>query len=123
MEIEKLIIDIDYCSADIIEYEIININNKLQVSRYEGNFRNNNNKEKYIDKKNTIDCKEFNQFLNDINILSWNNFNESNSDILDGESFNLYLKTKNNEIIEAHGNNSFPPKYFDLINYICEILK
>lgn len=55
-------------------------------------------------------------------VSTWDNFNRSNPNVLDGEMFSLNVKIDNTEI-KAHGNNSFPTRYRQFYNTIYEIIK
>ena len=48
--------------------------------------------------------------LNDYKVGSWDNFNKSNKNVLDGNSFHMYIKT-DNDSISASGYMKWPKNY------------
>ena len=62
------------------------------------------------------------ELANTYQIKSWDGFSESNSDILDGSSFNFYA-TLDGENIHAHGSNAFPEGYREFKNALWDILQ
>ena len=105
---------------------------------YDIEFSNN----KYIlkIKPNNVpeeETKEFelneNQILEIINILNkyevfnWDGFHKNNKNVLDGDSFNLNLYTKNKDNISASGYMMWPKNYLnvknELDNYFMNIYK
>ena len=83
------------------------------------------------------ETKEFelneNQILEVINILNkydvfnWDGFHKNNKNVLDGDSFNLNLYTKNKDNISASGYMMWPKNYLnvknELDNYFMNIYK
>ena len=52
--------------------------------------------------------------LNKYNVVSWHNFKKYDRNVLDGNSFSFYLKTKNGNIIDASGYMKYPKNYYDV---------
>lgn len=52
--------------------------------------------------------------LNKYNITTWNVFKKSDKNVLDGNSFSLSIKTKNDEWIEASGYMMWPKNYSEV---------
>ena len=44
-------------------------------------------------------------------LVSWDGFHESNSDVLDGSAFSLSMTLADGRTVEAQGNNAFPTGY------------
>ena len=49
--------------------------------------------------------------LNKYDVISWNNFKKYDKNVLDGNSFSFYLKTKDNNVIDASGYMKYPKNY------------
>ena len=45
----------------------------------------------------------------------WDGFSESNPDVLDGEGFSLTLTLDDGSTVQASGENSFPPGYYEAV--------
>ncbi len=54
-------------------------------------------------------------------LAEWDGFHKSDSSILDGASFSLYMTLADGKSISAHGSNSFPPHYGDARMEICAV--
>lgn len=65
-------------------------------------------------KKYDIDekfVKKVEDILNMYNVSSWNGFDKTDKRVMDGDSFNLYIKTKENKSINASGYMKWPDNY------------
>ena len=51
------------------------------------------------------------EILNKYDVSSWDNFHENDTNVLDGDSFSLYLKMKDKEEINASGYMRYPKNY------------
>lgn len=70
-----------------------------------------------LTKKVVLDEKTIEQLVNRLNkenIYLWNGFRENDKDALDGDSFSLYISTKDNEEINASGYERWPNNYFEV---------
>lgn len=74
-----------------------------------------NQLKKEIDEDTII---ELENILNKNNIDKWNGFDKVDKYVLDGNSFSLYYKNGNNEIIESSGYMVYPNGYTDFKNDI-----
>ena len=66
----------------------------------------------YIDKE--IDKSYFEKLakvINDNKIYKWNGFDETDKDILDGYSFELIVKYKDDSTLKAYGYMKYPDEY------------
>lgn len=62
------------------------------------------------------------QLLGECEVLSWDGFSESDPDVLDGGGFDLEMILSDGKTVNAHGSNAYPKHYFDLREYIYNIL-
>ena len=56
------------------------------------------------------------------NVSSWDGFDETNENVLDGEGFSLEIGFTDGTNVKAQGDNSFPDQYVDAMGEIWEIL-
>lgn len=56
-------------------------------------------------------------------VYQWDGFNESDSMILDGESFTFSAAFSDGSSLSAYGNNRFPANYFDFRSELTELLQ
>lgn len=54
---------------------------------------------------------EVEQLLNKYEVFKWNGFNKSDNNVLDGDSFNFIVVTKEDDHISASGYMSWPDHY------------
>jgi hypothetical protein len=54
-------------------------------------------------------------------VNKWHGFNKSDHDVLDGDSFSIYVKLSNDKTIEASGYMSWPDNYRNVRDEISEI--
>ena len=66
---------------------------------------------------------ELESILNKYDIYKWNDFNKSNNDVLDGDSFSLSIYYDNNNNISAHGYMSWPKNYREFKNDIISLFE
>jgi hypothetical protein len=57
------------------------------------------------------------------NLQNWDGFNESDSQVMDGNSFKLEINLDDGTSVKAHGNNLYPQGYNDVKNEIRELFK
>ena len=57
------------------------------------------------------DVKRLESILNKYNVGSWNGFSKSDHNVLDGNSFSLYLRTEDDDTVEASGYMKWPKNY------------
>ena len=62
--------------------------------------------------------KEIEDKLNEYEVINWNNYNKSSQDVLDGNSFSINIKYKDDESISAHGYESWPKNYREVRSYL-----
>ena len=56
-------------------------------------------------------------------LVSWNGFNESCSDVLDGSAFSLSMTLADGRTVDAQGNNAFPGGYNEAESEILQIYR
>ena len=61
-----------------------------------------------VDKEIT---KKLEAILNKYSVGSWNGFSKSDHNVLDGDSFSLYLRTEDDDTVEASGYMKWPKNY------------
>lgn len=59
------------------------------------------------------DVEALEALIDDCELWQWNGFSESNSCVLDGESFGLSVRFADGKTLQAYGNNAFPEGYHD----------
>ncbi len=59
------------------------------------------------------DVETLEKLVSDYELLSWAGFDETNSNVLDGESFSFSVSFSDGTSISASGSNSFPKGYSD----------
>lgn len=65
--------------------------------------------------------KKIEEILNKYDVGTWNEFNKSDSRVLDGNSFNLDIKFINDDKIYASGYMMWPKNYFEFRNEIINL--
>ena len=84
-----------------------NNNCMLQIKRY-----GSSNEEEYnVDKCILNDIEKI---LNKYNVSSWDGFNKSDKNVLDGDSFSLSIETKDEKWIDASGYMKWPKNYSEV---------
>lgn len=68
------------------------------------------------------DINSFISILNKHNVISWDGFNKSDKDVLDGDSFHLYVTYNDNRNISASGYMMYPNNYRDFKNDINDLI-
>lgn len=76
----------------------------LQIKRY-----GSSNKEKYNVDKCVL--KDIEKILNKYNVSSWDGFNKSDKNVLDGDTFSMYIVYGNNKSISSSGYMMYPNNY------------
>ena len=56
-------------------------------------------------------------------LVSWDGFNESSSDVLDGSAFSLSMTLADGRTVDAQGNNAFPGWYNEAASEIMDIYR
>ena len=69
------------------------------------------------------DMEKLNNIIKDNNIDSWDGFDESDDNVLDGYGFKLIVKYKNGDDIEAEGYMQYPDNYKKGDNALEEFLE
>ena len=67
-----------------------------------------------LDEDKTISTSyldELKKVIDDNNLQDWNNFDEKDNDVLDGEGFYLEIIYEDGTTIKASGSNKFPDNY------------
>lgn len=60
--------------------------------------------------------KRIEDVLNKYNVASWNGFNKSDQNVLDGDSFSIYIDYNDNGYISASGYMMWPDNYSNVKN-------
>ena len=72
------------------------------------------------------ELKDIESILNKYKVSKWNNYNKSNKHVLDGNSFNLYIKYSNKNI-SARGYMKYPRNYHkfkkEIDSYVKKYIK
>lgn len=68
------------------------------------------------------EVKEIINKLNEYNVINWNGFRKTNKNVLDGNSFSLYIKYSGDESISASGYMMWPKNYREVCSYLDEKL-
>ena len=55
--------------------------------------------------------KKLSKIIDDNDIKSWDGFDKSDKDVMDGHSFSLFIKYKSGESLSAHGYMKYPSNY------------
>ena len=69
------------------------------------------------------DMDKLNSIIKENNIASWDGFDESDNNVLDGYGFKLVVKYKNGNTIEAKGYMKYPDNYKKGHNALEEFLE
>ncbi len=64
-------------------------------------------------------CKIYEEY----ELFKWDGFDESNSGVLDGESFSLDIYMTDGVFINVRGDNAFPENYFEVMGKLMEVLE
>ena len=70
--------------------------------------------DKYETEVDSNFVKKVEDILNKYNVASWNGFNKSNQNVLDGDSFSIHIDYGNNGYISASGYMMWPDNYSDV---------
>lgn len=68
------------------------------------------------------DVKEIMNKLNEYNVLDWNGFRKVDKNVLDGNSFSIFLRNGDEELVSASGYMMWPKNYREVRNYLDEKL-
>ena len=63
------------------------------------------------------------EVLNEYDVLSWDKFNKSDKNVLDGNSFSLYMKIDDKNSVEASGYMEWPKNYGNVKGELDDIFK
>ena len=99
---------VGYAMNARVRYEIDYDNNEYKTSIIPNGIPDEDKLEIKINKE-VIDRIE--QVLNKYNISKWNGFDKVDKNVLDGDSFSLYLRMQNDKTIEASGYMKWPDNY------------
>ena len=89
-------------------YELDYNNNKYIAKILPNEVPDENIKEVEVPKEVV---KEIESILEKYNISKWNGFNKTDKNVLDGNSFSLYITTEDDKQIEASGYMKWPDNY------------
>lgn len=64
-----------------------------------------------------------NEWVDTYNIRSWDGFNKSRKDVLDGGGFRIEITLATGETITAHGDNAYPKGYGDANRALNDIIE
>lgn len=64
-----------------------------------------------------------NEWVDTYNIRSWDGFDKSRKDVLDGGGFRIEITLATGETITAHGNNAYPNGYGDANRALNDIIE
>lgn len=68
------------------------------------------------------DINSFINILNKYNVVSWDGFNKSDKDVLDGDSFHMYVTYNDDRNVSASGYMMYPNNYRDFKNDINDLI-
>ena len=93
-------------------YEIFLLEDGYYLSRYDGAAQ----------PAETETVRALQKLLEEYGVFSWDGFSGSNSHVLDGEGFRLYIGFSDGTSVQASGSNDFPDGYFDAADAMEELL-
>lgn len=108
----------NYMNANIV-YEINLKNGKYIAKIKPSGIKEEDAKEVKISNEK---MKEIEKTLNEYNISRWNGFNKSDKYVLDGSSFSMSIKLKNDKYISASGYMRWPNNYKKVRSYLDDTL-
>lgn len=79
------------------------------IAKIKNNGESSDNAKKVEISKDKV--KKLEDILNKYKVGNWNGFRGNNKDVLDGSSFNLYIKLEDNTTIDASGYMKWPKNY------------
>lgn len=97
----------------------INCNDKCILTIKPNNISEENKQEVELDKK-TI--SKIIDILNKYDVFNWDGFKKSDLDVLDGNSFHMYLTIQNKKNISASGYMMYPKNYGKVENELNNLL-
>ena len=104
------------------EYEIINKGEKTEISLYNMNYSDGEEKP-VLEKTAETETEEFIEFLNFCNFGNWNGFyGKHPKNVRDGIMFNITAVINNGETFRAEGSENFPKGYRDFIKELDRLL-
>ena len=81
----------------------------------------------YYDKYESIEdlsiMDSIKEILQKYDVIKWDGFNKTESDIFDGHSFNIDVVFTDGTEIKAYGNNAFPENYNDVFAELNDLTK
>lgn len=93
---------------DGVNYSIDYENGKY-IAKIKNNGESSDNTKKVEISKYKV--RKLESILNKYRVGSWNGFRKNNKNVLDGSSFNLYIKLEDDTTIEASGYMKWPENY------------
>ena len=69
------------------------------------------------------EVKELEEIIDKYNINSWDGFNKTNNNVLDGDSFSLNITFKDNSNVSASGYMKWPTNYGEFLKDIDELFE
>lgn len=79
--------------------------------------------EEYEHMEEKVLMEQVREILETYDVGSWNGFSDTNSMVLDGESFYIAVKFVDGTELLASGSNSFPPNYKSVVSELKELIE
>ena len=115
----------NWCSAERREYLLVWDGEKLTCSLYYGCWRDDDEREESLEKRISLDKTAYEKLCGEfasVGMRSWLGKSYSNSDVLDGEGFNLSLTEKGKRFWSG-GSNSWPEGYREFYDTLSNIFE
>ncbi len=124
---DTITISITGTMASTEEYELVRTADGVDFSYYSGgwNFNEDMDREECLINRvagNEENYQQMLALLNECEVMEWNGFNESNPNVLDGESFSFSATVNDGTTISAGGSNAYPKNYATLLHAIEAIV-
>ena len=104
------------------EYELLIKDKSVEASEYSIVY--NNTHERIVKNKTYCSLEETIYLLNKCNILSWDGFvGHHPKNVKDGMMFDFYAVINDNKEIKANGSQNFPKHFYDLKDWLYNLLK
>ena len=105
------------------EYELICQGEQSLLSRYE-KFYGNGEEQRRLSGQVTVATAQVIEQLNACAVLKWDGFHgEHPKYVLDGTMFRLELDLGEGKVIHADGSQNFPKHYYELENWLADLLR
>ena len=102
-------------------WEIKEIDGQMSLSHYSGDwsFYDGGKMEDCLEKRVALTDEEYAALcgkFQELGVGSWDGFNESDPDVMDGWDFSLEIELADGTAITAHGSNASPEGYHDFFD-------